>query len=449
MADVLTWKGDYEEALAIYKQLTEGKHLEDQNKLRDKIADVFRYSQNYPRALKKFGELLHANSENRKLWIGFSDAASSAPKIDDQKELLLRLHTKMEKEFTDPQTLSRLAWIMLRLDEPARAHPLLTRAVAANPEHPATRKELAGVLARADRRVEAIDMLTTPKVLASLDVTEMLNLADLLTAESQLERAEAELAKVVTEVSDRKSRIHYGSILLWNAKYAKSKEVLQRLLKDYPHDRDILLLLAQTHLWSQDYSTALARFTDFVVSGPDPMTKQNPLATPDMWQGFIDAASGAVGDWHRDFPRRSIGPLFTVLQREAVVKSLDFLTTVRDKTLASNQEEMDKLLAVGDSKDPSLEGRKRVLQAKNDKRMKTLAGSMGRLGLLLGLVGERKCSNASFGAALQFDRTNRDVWLQYVQTLTALGEDLRAKPVYDWLLSNPEKKLPPPSESPK
>lgn len=155
------------------------------------------------------------------------------------------------------------------------------------------------------------------------------------------------------------------------------------------------------------------------------------------------------GDWHRDFPRRSIGPLFTVLQREAVVKSLDFLTTVRDKTLASNQEEMDKLLAVGDSKDPSREGRKRVLQAKNDKRMKTLAGSMGRLGLLLGLVGERKCSNASFGAALQFDRTNRDVWLQYVQTLTALGEDLRAKPVYDWLLSNPEKKLPPPSESPK
>lgn len=448
LADVLTWKGDYEEALAIYNQLTEGK-LEDQTELREKIAEVFRYSQNYPLALQKFGELLNANFENKKLWAGFIDAASSAPKIENQKELLLKLHTRMGPEITDPQTLSRLAWIMLRLNEPARAHPLLTRAVAANPEKPSTRKELAGVLAAADRRLEAIDMLTVPKVLASLDVTEMLNLADLLTAESQLERAEAELAKVVTEVSDRKSRVRYASILLWNAKYSKSKEVLQRLLKDYPQDRDIMLLLAQAYLWSQDYTTALARFTDLVVVRPDPVTKQDPLANPDIWRGFVDAASGAVGESLRDFPRRSIGPLFTAPQREAIVRSFDFLTTVRDKIVASNKEEMEKLLSAGDDKDPSFEGRKRVLQAKNDNRMKTLAGSMGRLGLLLGLLGERERSNASFGAALQLDRQNRDVWLQYAQTLTALGEDQRAKPVYDWLLSNPEKKLPPPAESPK
>jgi len=445
LADVLTWKGDYEEALAIYNQLTEGK-LEDQNELREKIAEVFRYSQNYPMALQKVGELLSSNCENKKLWIGFIDAASSAPKIENQKELLLKLHTRMGPEITDPRTLSRLAWIMLRIKEPARAHPLLTRAVAANPDQPATRKELAGVLAAADRRLEAIDMLTVPSVLANLDVTEMLNLADLLTAESQLERAEAELAKVVTEVSDRKSRIRYASILLWNAKYAKSKEVLQRLLKDFPQDREVMLLLAQSYLWSQDYRTALARFTDMVVSGPDPMTKQDPLANPDIWRGFIDAASGAVGEELRAFPQRNIGPLFSPSQRQAIIRAFDFLSTVRDKTASTNKEEMEKLLAAGDDKDPSFDGRKRVLQAKNDNRLKTLAGSMGRLGLLLGLLGERERSNSAFGAALQLDRLNRDVWLQYAQTLTALGEDQRAKPVYDWLLSNPEKKLPPPSE---
>ena len=49
-----------------------------------------------------------------------------------------------------------------------------------------------------------------------------------------------------------------------------------------------------------------------------------------------------------------------------------------------------------------------------------------------------------FATALAIDRYNRDVRLQYCETLTALGDDAGAKPVFDWLLTNPEQKLPPP-----
>jgi cellulose synthase/poly-beta-1,6-N-acetylglucosamine synthase-like glycosyltransferase/predicted Zn-dependent protease len=444
LADVLTWKGDYEEALAIYNQLAEGQNAD--RDLRVQIAEVYRYWQNYPVALQKFAALLTEEFENKQLWIGLIDAASSAgdQEIKGLKELLLRVHARYSDELLDPRAMSRLAWVMLRLGEPARAHPLLTKAVSANPQQPAVRKELAGVLAAADRRVEAIEMLTVPSVLATLDVTELLNLADLLTAENQLERAEAELAKVVTEASGRESRIRYASILLWNGKYPKAKDVLTRLASEFPQDRDITLLLAQAYLWSKDYTNALRRFTDLVVVRPDPVTKQDPLADPDIWRGFIDAASGAVGESLREFPRRNIGPMFTTPQREAIFRAYEYLATVRQKTLDASKKEMDKLTAPGNDKNPNFDERVKALRGTHDARMKSLAGTMGRLGLLLGLLGDRARSTSSFATALRIDRYNRDVWLQYAQTLTAIGDDLGAKPIYDWLLTNPEAKVEPP-----
>jgi cellulose synthase/poly-beta-1,6-N-acetylglucosamine synthase-like glycosyltransferase/Tfp pilus assembly protein PilF/protein involved in temperature-dependent protein secretion len=445
LADVLTWKGDYEEALAIYNQLAEGQKLDSD--LRTDIAQVYRYWQNYPMALTKFADLLREDIARKDLWIGFIDAASSAPKIEHEKALLLQIHNRYADEVQDPRALSRMAWVMHRLEEPAKAHPLLTRAVAANPQQAAVRKELAGVLAAVGRRAEAINMLMLPDILAGMDITELLNLADLLTAENQIDRAEKELARVVTEASDRKSRVRYGSVLLWNEKYPKAQEIFTRLLADYPGDREILLYLAQSYLWAKDYTNALRRFSDLVLTG-DP--KQDPLANPEIWRGFVDAAAGAAGESLRDFPRRTIGPLFANPQQAAIFRAYGLLTTVRDKTIAENKTEMNKLTAPGAEKDPSFETRKSALQSKNEGRIRSLAATMGRLGLLTGLLGKREMSDGAFGAALALDRNNRDVWLQRAQTLMALGDDVEAKKIFDWLLTNPAQKLPPPSEiSPK
>ena len=118
LADVLTWKGDYEEALAIYEGLAEGQKKD--RDLRVEIAEVYRYWQNYPVALQKFADLLGEDFESKQLWIGFIDAASSAHKIDHQKELLLRVHNRYAQEIQDPRALSRMAWVLIRLNEPAR-----------------------------------------------------------------------------------------------------------------------------------------------------------------------------------------------------------------------------------------------------------------------------------------------------------------------------------------
>src|SRR5262249_47291283 len=239
---------------------------------------------------------------------------------------------------------------------------------------------------------------------------------------------------------------------LWNGKYPQAQEVLNRLQRDFPADREVLLLLAQSYLWSKDYTNALTRFSDLVAAGPDmvlvkggPETPE-PLAVPDIWRGYIDAAAGAVGESLREQPRKNVGPLFSSAQRDAIFRAYQFMTTVRDKTVADNKTEMERLNAPGTEKDPTFGTRQQAQQAKNDTRMKSLAGSMGRLGLLLGLLGDRDKSGSAFGAALAIDRQNREVWLQYAQTLTALGDDLKAKTVFDWLLSNPAEKAAPPSE---
>ena len=56
-----------------------------------------------------------------------------------------------------------------------------------------------------------------------------------------------------------------GRFLLWNAKYTQAQEVFAKLLLDYPQDREILLLAAQSFLWAKDYTNALRRFTELVM----------------------------------------------------------------------------------------------------------------------------------------------------------------------------------------
>src|SRR5262249_25463316 len=149
----------------------------------------------------------------------------------------------------------------------------------------------------------------------------------------------------------------------------------------------IQLLSAEAYLWSKDYTNALNRFTELVMTGFDPRSGQDPLSDPDIWRGFVDAAAGAVGESLREFPRKNVGPMFTPEQRNPIVKrAYENLGAVRDKTNAFNKAEIDKLVASGAQNDANFEVRKKAQEEKNERRMKSLAGTMGRLGLLIGLV---------------------------------------------------------------
>ena len=134
---------------------------------------------------------------------------------------------------------------------------------------------------------------------------------------------------------------------------------------------------------------------------PDPITKEDPLANPDIWRGYVDSAAGAVGDSLRAFPRKNVGPMFTTAQRDAIFRAYDYLVTVRDRTLSGNKKELDDLAMPGNEKDPNFEARKAALLKSGDARMKSLAGTMGRLGLLIGFL-EIDLKQWSFPGGLRY-----------------------------------------------
>jgi tetratricopeptide (TPR) repeat protein len=280
-------------------------------------------------------------------------------------------------------------------------------------------------------------MLSRGDVLATLDVTERLNLADLLTAENELEKADSILAKVATDASDRTTRVRFASLLVRNGKYARAQEVLDRLIQDFPDDREVLLRLAQCHLGSKDFANALARFTDLVTAGPDPDTKQDPLANVDVWRGYVDAAARVACESLCAYRGRKIGAEFTEAQRDAIFRAHEYLPAVRDEVADLHKVEMGRLTAAGEESDSTLAARRKELQGRQSAHLKGVAESTGRLGLLLALLGDWEKSREAFDEALRIDRQNREVWHRYAQALTALGDDLRAKAVYDWLLADP------------
>jgi cellulose synthase/poly-beta-1,6-N-acetylglucosamine synthase-like glycosyltransferase/thioredoxin-like negative regulator of GroEL len=426
LADVLTWKGDYEEALSLYEQLLaqeKGSRL-----LRIKIADANRFWMNYPKAIEQYAVLLREQFESPDLWIGFIDSASSAPDklVGANKDLVIQIHDRIAPDLKDPRRLSRLAWVMVRVSEIAKANTLLTRAVAAEPQQPAVRKELAGVLAAVDRRREAIDMLTPEFVYQTLDVKDILVLADLFAAEGEMDKAEVHLARFINEKSEKNHRIRYGSRLLWNQKYRKAQEIFTGIARDYPEDLESRLRLAQAYLWGRDYPEAFNRYTELIArKGP------NSLNEPEIWRGFVDAAAGTIGEAYRQSPRRSATTLLTKTQLDLISQAHSLLPMMRKQVETSSRAEMEKLSA-----ETTLETRRQAIQAAYGDNMKGLAESIGRLGLLLGLIGDRDRSTSAFGTALAIDKYNRDVWLQYAQALTALKDDVKAKAIFDWLIAN-------------
>ncbi|MEZ6140741.1 MAG: glycosyltransferase [Zavarzinella sp.] len=447
LAQVLTWKGDYEEALAVYEQLV--KERAPDMDMRVDIAELHRFWQNYPVALAKYAELLNEDSNNTNLWIGIVDSASSAPLplVLEQRELLLKVHDLYSPVIKDPRRLSRLAWVMLRLSDMKRANDLLDRAVLANPDQPAVRKELAGVLAAANRRQQAIEMLSPEYVFRTLDIKEILDLSDLLTAEAQLNRAEELLGAVVTEKSEKKYRLQYASVLLWNGKYPKARDILRDLARDFPQDDVIALRIAQSYLWSYDYDGALKEYTGLIQRKAE--TTKDPLTNQEIWRGFVDAASGFAGSSLRERPRAELGPIFSTAQRDGIFRAFEALPSVEAVLKSAQQEEM-KVLMSRKLDTEVWNQEEKALQQKQLAEMKTLGESMGRLGLVLAFLGDSTRSSQAFGAALAIDKTNREIWLQYAQAMTATGNDAGARSVFEWLLATAPKKgrsLPPPEDT--
>ncbi|HJT76247.1 MAG TPA: tetratricopeptide repeat protein, partial [Gemmataceae bacterium] len=277
LAAVLTWKKDYVQALALMKQLSQSDTADAEMPLR--LAELMLWSGDYDKALERFQGLLETNFDQPELWHSFVDAAASAHEVTAaQKALALRIYDRTAKAASkDAAFLARLAWLLHRAKEPARAADLLGQAVALKPKEPGVRKELAGTLAAVGEYREALHMYEG----LTLDLDDRYHLVGIF-ATAQLRCRDA----LEEDPGDREARAQLDYVLGWKKTAQESVALMQKLAAESADDRSLQVRAAEVTLWSGSYEDALKRFGALLDEQFD---------QPELWRPYIDAAASTEG----------------------------------------------------------------------------------------------------------------------------------------------------------
>jgi tetratricopeptide (TPR) repeat protein len=279
LAGVLTWKKDYAQALALMKKLAEADPTDAEMPLR--LAELMLWSGDYEQALERFQGLLEVNFDQPGLWHAFVDAAASTRRLTaGQKALTVRIYDKVTKaESKDAAFLGRLAWLLYRAKESAKATELLEQAVALGPQEPGVRKELAGTLAAVGEFREALRMYEG----LTLDLDDRYHLVGVYAT------ARLKCREILDEdPDDRSARKQLDYVLGWTKTAKESVELLQKLAGESPDDGQLQVHAAEVTLWSAAYEDALKRFGALLNEQFD---------QPDLWRPYIDAAASSEGSF--------------------------------------------------------------------------------------------------------------------------------------------------------
>ena len=156
LADVLSWEGKFDESAKLVRRLSQASPTAPDLELR--LARVEMWGHNYSGAMRGFANLLEKNRANKEAQDGFLEAASaSSETLDARNRALLKeiVDNVAAQPSNDPLYLARLAAAWRRLNEPAKAVPLLERAVALDPSSRPLRLQLAESLYSMGRYNEA------------------------------------------------------------------------------------------------------------------------------------------------------------------------------------------------------------------------------------------------------------------------------------------------------
>jgi cellulose synthase/poly-beta-1,6-N-acetylglucosamine synthase-like glycosyltransferase/tetratricopeptide (TPR) repeat protein len=427
LADVLAWRGDFSESIALYEQLIkeQPKNQPTDQDLLVNLAEYTLWWRQYPEALVRFGELIDSKVEASRVTYGFIDAASSAPSLGpDHTRQALTIYDNFKsgkQKIEDPARASRLAWIMIKINQPQKADELLKHALSQKPTDASVRKELAGALAARERLDEAIAMFAS--IEGELNIDERITYAVLLTTrgtQDSLAEARRQFEKLLASgirPRDVDLRIRYAEMLLWSGKfdkkhYADARREFESLQRDYPKDIRFTIRVAQSLLWSGQYQEALNRFAPLWDTAVVTDTKLER----DIWMGYVDSVAGVVGDILRqaaldnEQPDKRIAAFFNEAQRKLVLKAFNRSSALKPEAPNPITERYEADLGY-------------------------YQNSLGRLGLGLGMMGERDRSREVFEKAIALNRNKRAIWQQYAETLTHLKEFQKAESIFGPLVA--------------
>jgi tetratricopeptide (TPR) repeat protein/cellulose synthase/poly-beta-1,6-N-acetylglucosamine synthase-like glycosyltransferase len=281
LADVLSWKGAYDESLRLFHELI--RQEPDNAELLVRQAEVTLWSKDAESALKLFEELLTKEFDRPRLWEGFIAAAAAAKTLTPaQRELVGKIRAEADKgAFKSAVFWSRLSWIVHREGDVEAAKAYLERALALKPTLANERREVAGVLSALKRYKEAAAYYAD----IPLEAEDRLRLAELHAAAEDFPAAIRQIEAYLKERPDDKKALRYlADLFSWNKQYAESLDLLARLLKAEPKDAELRLRQAEVRLWSRANDEALAGFMQMLSEGDK---------SPRVRDGFVDAAAGA------------------------------------------------------------------------------------------------------------------------------------------------------------
>jgi len=246
---------------------------------RARLANVLLWSGDGAAALAEYRSLLEQGPTRLDWWHGYVNAASIAPELTDVDARLIRPFAEQAaKDGEDVVLLSRLAWVLHRLKEPALCKQVLDRALALKPAEPAARKELAGVLGAVGRYKEALALYEG----VPLDVEDRRRLASLYEAANDFAGAAAQYRLILEKhPKDLPALEHLGLVLTWQKDFAGAAAAYEQLLENDPSNPTWLVRVAELKLWSGEAAGALAAYTRILEKEP---------RQPKLWPGFVSAA---------------------------------------------------------------------------------------------------------------------------------------------------------------
>jgi cellulose synthase/poly-beta-1,6-N-acetylglucosamine synthase-like glycosyltransferase/tetratricopeptide (TPR) repeat protein len=281
LADVLSWRGDYKDALALLDELQQADP-EDVG-IMTRLAEVLLWSGDRDEALARYEALLETDFNRPSLWPGFVDAAAGANQLKPKHvRTAVRIYERIGViEPKNAVFLTRLAWLLHRAKEANRAGKLLDRLTALRSLEPTARRELAGVLAAAGKSRQALKLYEG----IPLESEDHYRLAELHAALNDFTAAEKECRALLKERSqDRRVLRLLASVLSWKKDYRGARELLEQLAQALPQDPELPLRLAEVTLWGGDYREALARYQALLEA---------KFEQPEVWHGYVDAAASA------------------------------------------------------------------------------------------------------------------------------------------------------------
>lgn len=289
LAATCTYRKDFKSVLAVLEGIRADNPGDTDIQLL--LAEVIMASGDTTTGMARFEALLQDNFQPS-IWRRFIDAASPHAKelTPGQIDWVVKIYEKAVvgargQVPTEPDKeaafLSRLGWILYTAKKLSMANRTLEAALALNPQVPAIRKELAGVLAASGKYTAALRLYDG----LQLDIDDHYKLTEIYSAAKEFAKAEQQCQLYLkARPGEFKGKLLYANLLSWKIPpdYAQSLGIFGQLIATNPKDENLRIRQAEVTLWSGAYAEALKLFDVLLTAHFD---------LKDLWPAYIDAAS--------------------------------------------------------------------------------------------------------------------------------------------------------------